>query len=242
MIRRLLALLLVLAGCSVLLVSGVALFWSEGLQRLFVPSLPSLEHRREGDGAQTEREAQPGRPIGLLEIPRLGLSSVVVEGDDAAALLLGVGHLSDTPLPWHDGNSVFAAHRDTFFRPLAGIRKNDVIRFSTAGAELEYVVKETRIVASTDVGVLDPTPAATLTLITCYPFHYIGPAPDRFIVRAERRARQAAVPQKSVGIGRLLESQSLTDPSLALTNPRRHPRDPSRSGWQRALMVSPALM
>jgi sortase A len=113
----------------------------------------------------------------------------VLEGDDVAALLLGVGHLPDTPLPWHGGNSVMAAHRDTFFRPLAGIRRNDVIRFSTADTEFEYVVKETMIVGPTDLAVLDPTPSATLTLITCYPFDYVGPAPDRFIVRAERRSR-----------------------------------------------------
>jgi sortase A len=124
----------------------------------------------------------------MLEIPRLGLSSIVVEGDDATALLVGVGHLADTPLPWHDGNSVLAAHRDTFFRPLAGIRRNDVIRFSTADAEFEYVVTETMIVESTAVEVLDPTETAMLTLITCYPFDYIGPAPNRFIVRAERQS------------------------------------------------------
>ena len=133
------------------------------------------------------REApEPGRPIGVLEIPRLGLSSVVIEGDEAAALLLGVGHLSDTPLPWTNGNSVFAAHRDTFFRPLERIRRDDVIRFSTADAEIEFLVRSTKIVAPTDVDVMAPTSSSTLTLITCYPFTYIGPAPKRFIVTAER--------------------------------------------------------
>ena len=81
---------------------------------------------------------------------------------------LASGHLSDTPLPWHGGNSVFAAHRDTFFRPLAGIR-NDIIRFSTADAEFEYVVKEMKVVKPTELAVLDATPSATLTLITCFP-------------------------------------------------------------------------
>jgi sortase A len=122
----------------------------------------------------------------VLEIPRLGLSSVVLEGDDRAELILGVGHLSDTPMPWHGGNSVLAAHRDTFFRPLARIRPNDVIRFTSSDARLEYVVLETKIVEPTAVEVLAPTPSATLTLITCYPFHYVGPAPRRFVVRAER--------------------------------------------------------
>jgi len=136
-----------------------------------------------------------GQPIGLIEIPRLGLSSVVLEGDDTAALLLGVGHLSDTPLPWHGGNTVFAAHRDTFFRPLAHIRKNDVIRFSTADASFDYVVTELKVVEPTAVEVLEPTSAATLTLITCFPFDFIGLAPQRFIVKAARRSSTSLEPE-----------------------------------------------
>jgi sortase A len=193
MIRRTLASLFVLLGLALVLASGFALFWSEELQRLYAPSLPRIEKAAYPKTA--ERTVAKGSPIGLLEIPRLGLSSVVLEGDDVAALLLGVGHLADTPLPWHGGNSVFAAHRDTFFRPLAGIRHNDVIRFSTADAEFEYVVKEMKVVKPTELAVLAATPSATLTLITCFPFDYVGPAPDRFIVKAERRTRPASAPE-----------------------------------------------
>jgi LPXTG-site transpeptidase (sortase) family protein len=193
-VRRLFALLFVLIGFIVIVGSGLALFWSDELQRLYMPSLPSIE-RRSGADSTNRPEAELGKPIGSIEIPRLGLSSVVLEGDDAAALLLGVGHLSDTPLPWHDGNTVLAAHRDTFFRPLAHIRKGDVIRFSTADASLEYVVKELKVVEPTAVEVLEPTSAATLTLITCFPFDYIGPAPQRFIVRAERRSSSPLEPE-----------------------------------------------
>ena len=192
--RRLFALLFVLIGFIVIVGSGLALFWSDELQRLYMPSLPSIE-RRSGADSTKSPEAELGKPIGSIEIPRLRLSSVVLEGDDAAALLLGVGHLSDTPLPWHDGNTVLAAHRDTFFRPLAHIRKGDVIRFSTADAALEYVVKELKVVEPTAVEVLEPTSAATLTLITCFPFDYIGPAPQRFIVRAERRSSSPLEPE-----------------------------------------------
>ena len=192
--RRLFALLFVLIGFIVIVGSGLALFWSDELQRLYMPSLPSIE-RQSGADSRNRPEAELGKPIGSIEIPRLGLSSVVLEGDDAAALLLGVGHLSDTPLPWHDGNTVLAAHRDTFFRPLAHIRKGDVIRFSTADAALEYVVKELKVVEPTAVEVLEPTSAATLTLITCFPFDYIGPAPQRFIVRAERRSSSPLEPE-----------------------------------------------
>ena len=189
MIRRFLALLLVFVGVGVLLASAAALFWPEEVQRVYTLSLPRIQHAAGATADRPAPEAERGKPIGLLEIPRLGLSSVVLEGDDVAELLFGVGHLADTPLPWHGGNSVFAAHRDTFFRPLAGIRRNDIIRFSTADAEFEYVVKNLKIVEPTDLDVLDPTPSATLTLITCYPFDYIGPAPSRFIVTAERRSR-----------------------------------------------------
>lgn len=192
LVRRLLASLLVILGLAVVFASGFALFWSDELQQLYVPTLPSSDY---GAGlSKGEATVQEGSPIGIIEIPRLGLSSVVLEGDDTAALLFGVGHLSDTPLPWHGGNTVFAAHRDTFFRPLAGIRRNDIIKFSTADAEFEYVVKELKVVKPTELAVLDPTPSATLTLITCFPFDYVGPAPNRFIVKAERRLPAARQP------------------------------------------------
>ena len=184
MIRRIFASLLLVAGLFVASGSAAVLFWADDLQRVYW--LPSIQHAPPGE-LEPGPEAERGKPIGVLEIPRLGISSVVLEGDDVAELLFGVGHLSDTPLPWHDGNSVLAAHRDTFFRPLAGIRHDDIIRFTTGAAEFEYVVKETKVVEPTDVTVLDATPTDTLTLITCYPFDYIGPAPSRFIVRAERR-------------------------------------------------------
>jgi sortase A len=189
MIRRLFALLMVLFGLGVVLASGAALFWSEKVQQVYSLALPIVEHASRPTFSSDGPEAERGKPIGMLQVPRLGISSVVLEGDDVAELLFGVGHLADTPLPWHNGNSVFAAHRDTFFRPLAGIRRNDIIKFSTADAEFEYVVRDMKIVAPTDVDVLDPTPTATLTLITCYPFDYIGAAPSRFIVTAERRSR-----------------------------------------------------
>ena len=127
-----------------------------------------------------------GSTLGRLEVPRLGLSTIVIEGDDPYTLLVGAGHLAETPLPWHDGNSVLAGHRDTDFRPLRKIQAGDMIRFHTADVAIEYVVRETRIVEPTDLTALRATALPTLTLITCYPFSYIGPAPKRFIVRAER--------------------------------------------------------
>jgi sortase A len=127
-----------------------------------------------------------GSLIGSLDIPRIRLSAVIAEGDDDATLKAAIGHLPDTPMPWHDGNSALAGHRDTFFRPLQHVRVGDELRVSTLRGDFQYQVRETMVVGPNDVWVLDPTDQPTLTLITCYPFSYVGKAPRRFIVRAER--------------------------------------------------------
>ena len=141
-----------------------------------------------------------GEPIGVLNIPRLGVSAVVAEGDDAGTLKVGIGHLPDTPMPWRDGNSALAAHRDTFFRPLKDVRVGDELYLTTPGhRELRYLVRETMVVRPDDLWVLDPTRVPTLTLITCYPFYFVGDAPQRFVVRAERvRPEAGARPESAV--------------------------------------------
>jgi sortase A len=129
--------------------------------------------------------AAPGAPLGSLAIPRLHLSAVIAQGDDDATLAVAIGHLPDTPLPWQDGNSALAAHRDTLFRVLKDIRVGDDLHVATALGEFQYRVRETMIVGPQDLWVLDPTERPTLTLITCYPFQYLGRAPRRFVVRAD---------------------------------------------------------
>jgi sortase A len=124
--------------------------------------------------------------IGLLDIPRLGLSVMVVEGAGSANLRRAAGHIPGTALPGQQGNVGISAHRDTFFRPLRNIRQNDVITVSTLLGEYRYRVVSTSIVSPSDVAVLDPSGTEILTLVTCYPFYFVGSAPDRFIVRAER--------------------------------------------------------
>lgn len=128
----------------------------------------------------------PGALVGLLEIPRLGLSTPIVEGDDAATLDRAVGHLPDTPLPWQPGNSAVAAHRDRLFRPLEHIAVGDDVVVRTADAAIRYRVAATSVVKPTDLTVLAARDRDTLTLITCFPFRYVGSAPNRFIVHAER--------------------------------------------------------
>ncbi len=125
-----------------------------------------------------------GATIGRLEIPRLDLSVMVVEGDDDATLARAVGHLPGTSLPWEQGNAVLAGHRDTFFRPLKDLREGDQIRMTTTRGTFEYRVTRTQIVQPDDVSVLAPSQTRALTLVTCYPFVYIGRAPQRFIIHA----------------------------------------------------------
>jgi len=127
-----------------------------------------------------------GTVIAKLAIPQLGLSTMVVEGVEDGDLKLAAGHIPGTALPGDPGNVGIAGHRDTFFRPLRLIRKGDVIALSTLQGEDQYQIVSTEIVSPDDVQVLYPTHRDTLTLVTCYPFYFVGSAPQRFIVRAER--------------------------------------------------------
>jgi sortase A len=122
----------------------------------------------------------------MLDVPRLSLTTAVIEGDDERMLRRAVGHLPDTPLPWQPGNSALAGHREGLFRPLKDIVAGDEVIFRTSRQSLHYRVTRTVIVEPDDVSVLKPEPDSHLTLITCYPFHYIGNAPKRFIVHAQR--------------------------------------------------------
>jgi sortase A len=122
--------------------------------------------------------------LGKVEVPRLGVSAIVFEGTDTGVLDHGVGHVDGTALPGQAGNIVLAAHRDTFFRSLGSIRKGDTIKVTTEAGPRAYYVDSMEVADPSLVSVLDPSTVPTLTLITCYPFDYIGNAPKRFIVRA----------------------------------------------------------
>jgi sortase A len=164
---------------------------SRNLQRL-------LEDHRKADGNAAQLRLvilKPGPPaiaarglIGRLEIPRLELSTVVIEGDDSKTLRRAVGHIPGTPLPGQTGNVALTGHRDTFFRPLRKIRVNDIIVLTTLQGEYHYRVVSTRVVSPDNIAVLNAGDGEILTLVTCYPFYFVGSAPNRFIVRAERIA------------------------------------------------------
>jgi sortase A len=124
--------------------------------------------------------------IGRIEIPSLQLSVMVMEGIGRTTLRRGIGHIPGTALPGQPGNVGLAGHRDTFLRPLKDLKANDVIRFSTPRGDFTYAVESLRIVAPDDTGVLAASGENVLTLVTCYPFYYVGPAPKRWIVRARQ--------------------------------------------------------
>jgi sortase A len=126
-----------------------------------------------------------GETVGRIEIPRLRVSAIIKAGTDARTLQLAVGHIPGTALPGEEGNVGLAGHRDTFFRRLKDIQSDDEIRVTTPEGIYSYRVERTDIVQPSDVWVLDRTEHPALTLVTCYPFSYIGSAPQRFIVRAQ---------------------------------------------------------
>ena len=129
---------------------------------------------------------------GTILIPRLGVEGNILEGADDDTLRVAVGHIPGTALPGKAGNAALAAHRYGYFKGLRRVRKGDRITVRTPGGTFCYAVDQIEIVEITDVSVLAPTPTPTLTLVTCYPFDYIGPAPQRFIVRAHRLDDDAA--------------------------------------------------
>ncbi len=132
------------------------------------------------------RPAPESELIGEIAIPRLGVSAAVRAGEDDRTLDGAVGHLPDTALPWQDGNTALAAHRDRLFRSLERIEAGDAILFATSHGTFRYAVSRTFIVNPEDVWVLQPSDGVDLTLITCYPFTFLGHAPQRFVVRARK--------------------------------------------------------
>jgi sortase A len=131
--------------------------------------------------------------LGVIEIPRLNISTVVEEGVDSSTLWEAVGHLPGTPMPGQNGNSALAAHRDTYFSGLGDVVVGDEIVFRSVTEKFRYRVESTKIVDADATDALEDSTTPTLSLITCYPFHYVGPAPKRFIVvaRAEVPSQQS---------------------------------------------------
>lgn len=130
-------------------------------------------------------------PLAVLRIPKIDLEVAVLEGTSELALNRGIGHIAGTPLPGEDGNIGIAGHRDGYFRGLKDIAIGDLIELETLAGPQDYAVTKLLIVEPPDVWVLDATEAPSITLVTCYPFYFVGSAPQRFIVRAEKVNRES---------------------------------------------------
>jgi sortase A len=148
----------------------------------------SVESPAPAPKIKKKREAPAVDPtaLGRIEIPRLGVTAIVKEGADEGTLARAVGLVRGSARPGEVGNMVLAGHRDTFFRPLRDIKVNDRIRMVVPPNTYEYEVQSLRVVAPEETSVLDSKGIEELTLVTCFPFRFIGPAPDRFIVSATR--------------------------------------------------------
>jgi len=143
-------------------------------------------HEDQNPAATIRAPAKEGDVLGRIEIPRLGLMVAILEGTTSRTLRRGVGHIGGTALPGDAGNIGVAGHRDTYFRSLKDIHASDEILVQTEAGLSHYQVDWVRIVDPEDTGVLASSNDSALTLVTCYPFYYVGPAPKRFIVHARK--------------------------------------------------------
>jgi sortase A len=187
---RKLGLLLMVAGLLLVGWSGYH-WWKESQVAVYDPktALAYTPRTNALDPALTKGIApypvpQVGKEMGQLVIPRIGAILPIIEGTDEDELAKGVGHFRGSALPGVTGNSVLSGHRDTVFRRLGEVKKNDLLVVRTDAGTFTYRVTKMWITKPTDISVLDSKPTPVLTLTTCYPFGYIGSAPKRYIIEA----------------------------------------------------------
>ena len=187
---RWLARLLILGGFAALAWVAITLLAAHFYQR---DASAKLDQQIHAATQLTPNSPAPGLPtpppkegdlLARVRIPRLGFEGAVLEGTTTPTLRLGVGHILGTPLPGQPGNIGIAGHRDTFFRCLKDLHTGDEIQIQTSTVTATYRIDSIQIVVPSDTAVLAPSAASTLTLVTCYPFHFLGPAPRRYIVHA----------------------------------------------------------
>ncbi len=175
-------------GATLLLICiglEVRALWTRSAMERRLDEVGSSRVREHGSIAEaTRREAEASGLIGKIEMPRIGLSAVVLEGETERTLSKGVGHVTRSAYPGERGNVALAAHRDTYFAPLEQAQRGDSIWIRTPDGRFGYTVDTILVVNPGRVDVLESTGRAELTLITCYPFYFIGSAPKRYIVRA----------------------------------------------------------
>jgi len=181
----------VLGVGAVLMLGYSGLLWADGwyfqkAERRHFEQLLSERALTAALGRAISLALPTGGVMGRIEIRRLGLSVMVAEGVDQGTLRRAAGHIPGTAQPGEAGNVAISAHRDTFFRPLRNIRRNDLVTLTTLAGNYDYRVVATKVTEPSDVSVLAPNGKEILTLITCYPFYFVGSAPKRFVVQGER--------------------------------------------------------
>jgi len=191
---------LLAAGIVLAVWCAAVLLEARFVERLPLPpppaavSLTTLPGETDGPAPPPAVEPPRGTWVAKLEAPAAGLAATVLEGSDNATLARAAGHIEGTALPGQPGNIGIAGHRDTIFRPVRRLHVGERLVLTTTDHVYTYRIGRTRIVSPDAVSVLDPTPRPTLTLVTCYPFTYIGHAPKRFIVTAKLIAETARGP------------------------------------------------
>ncbi len=176
----------------------------------------------------SREEARASGLIGRIEIPRLGLSALVIEGTSGRALQRGVGHVKRTAFPGERGNVGLAGHRDTHFRPLKDAAKGDVIRIETPDGVFAYEVESIKVVDPDRGDLLARTERPRLTLVTCYPFYWLGPAPRRFVILARPVGQLEASRLRGGAGGMAMAARHRANGTRS--RPPRHPKASARSG------------
>jgi sortase A len=197
-LKRLLPTLMIIVGVALLIYVGTqygSMFWE---QRQLESQWEAQQHRStQGNSQQGQSQGAVDDGLTRLSIPKIDLSAVVVEGTTRKKLLLGPGHMEESAAPGTLGNSVITAHRDTFFRHIVELGKGDELLVERNGKTYKYEVVSKKVVQPTDISVVKPTKDSRLTLITCYPTYYIGPAPERLVIVSklkEGEAEQSVTP------------------------------------------------
>ncbi len=204
---RALEILLIAGGAALVLVWASVTLWGWGAGKLDVHRLEASLALPDQSLWSAERRAAyleslgsaAAPPLGIMRISRIGIEAAVYEGVSELNLNRGVSRIEGTALPDEEDNLGIAGHRDGYFRALRDIAQGDLIELDTRLGARRYRVTETLIVEPEDVWVLDPEDTATLTLVTCYPFYFVGSAPQRFIVRA--LAEPAVTTKRAGGAG-----------------------------------------
>ena len=198
-VRQQVSIFLISTGVSLVLLTASAYRWMHQEQQRLMSRQESLI---------TEMSAVSGAPqdVTLLSIPKINLEAAILESTTRKSLLLAPGHMEKTAWPGESGNSVIAGHRDTFFRRLNELQNGDDVLVTRGQRQYHYVVSSKSIVNPSEISVTLPSSDARLTLVTCYPTYYIGPAPKRLIVVATLQQPAPGNPSAGLTIARTSHS------------------------------------